>query len=142
MTFPKTGGNPLQDRKESVKRFNEIVYPVLSHKGFVKLKDNGHVMYNGEMNSLVIVTSCPSQTKMVGDSKSKIRKFRRQFGKDLNVYIYYTRDYSEWKDKPVYQTVLRQIMSIKTLSGISTGLSNLAPTLNKIENKEPFWLIG
>ena len=136
------GGNPQQDRLESIQRFNEIIEPVFGKKGFIRLKGNSQVMYNGETNTVVMVTSCPSQVKMVGYTKSKIREYRKVYGKDVKIFIYYTRDYSEWRDKVVYQSTLRNILSLKSLTGISTGLNNLQSTLSSIVNGEPFWCIG
>jgi hypothetical protein len=136
------GGNPTQDRQSSVKRFSEIVEPVFSKQGFKRLKGNSHAMYSEHLNTILLVTSCTSQTKMVRYTRDKIKDYRKMYGSDLKVFILYTRDFSEWKNKPTYQSVLRQIMDIKTITGIATGLGNLPTTLNKITQGEPFFSIG
>ena len=142
MTKLNNGGNPLLDRRESMKRFNDIVKPVFTNKGFVKLKGNSHVMYNSEKNSILITTACPSQFKDYSALKTKVTQLRKVYGNDVTIYLLYSRDLSEWSNKPTYMNTLQRIMTIKSLTGIITGLNNLPKTIDKILEREFFYNIS
>lgn len=137
-----SGGNPLFDRKESMKRFDEIVEPVFKNKGFERLRGNSQIMYSKQKNSILITTSCPSKVEMYGDLKNKIRGFKKEYGNDVKIFLLYSRDYSEWSTKPIYQSTLKRIMTIRSLTGISTGLGTLTNTIDRIMNGDPFWSIS
>lgn len=136
------GGNPLQDRKQSVERFKTIIEPVFKTQGFVRLKGNSHMMYNKESNTLLLTTAAPSQTSMPRATKDKIRSLRKIYGNDLKCFLLYTRDYSEWKDKPIYVSTLKYILKIPNLTGVGTGIANLPTIIKSIKNGEPFWNIA
>lgn len=134
-----TGGNPVLDRKEAVERFTKVVEPILTNQGFIKLKGNSQIMFNPQTNSAVVVTSAPSQVKMYGDLKSRIRLLSKSHGvKDF--YILYTRDYSEWKDKEVYLSTMRRIMGIGRIKGIGAGIKNIIEFINGVNRNESFWI--
>lgn len=133
------GGNPLLDRQEAVERFTKVVEPILTNQGFQKLKGNSQIMYNPQNNSAVVVTSAPSQVRMYGDLKSKIRLLSKMYGvKDF--YILYTRDYSEWKDKEVYISTMRRIMTIGKVKGVGSGIKNIIDFINSMNRSESFWI--
>lgn len=134
------GGNPLQDRKQSVELFKTIIEPVFKTNGFTRLKGNSHTMYNKETNTILLTTACPSQTKMPRATRDRINSLRKIYGKDLKCFLMYTRDYSTWKDKPVYVSTLKSILKITNLTGVGTGISNLPMIVKSIKNGEPFWI--
>lgn len=131
------GGNPMEDRKASQFRFDNILHPIFSSKGYVRLK-NSNTLYSESDNTLIITTSAPSQTKHYRDLKEKVRQFRKQYGKELSIYLVYSRNYSEWANKPVYQSTLRSILRLGSITGISVGLDNMEKLLHNISKKIPF----
>jgi hypothetical protein len=136
-----SGGNPLLDRKEAVERFNTIVEPVFLKKGFRRLNQRSQILINDETKSIVHVTSAPSQVKLPNDFKQKIKKFNKEL-EGYSSYVLFTRDYSEWKDKPVYLNTLTQVMGISKLSGVVTGLGNLPQMLKSVESNDRFYLVN
>jgi hypothetical protein len=137
------GGNPQEDKREAVERFNRVAKPVLESNGYIQLK--GHTMYNEELNAVVFVTSCPSQIKAKGDMADKIRSMAKEYKKQgLSVptfSVFYTREYSSWSSKSIYISNLRQIERIGRVVGIGVGLGNLIKFMDKIRTKE-FFRIG
>lgn len=136
------GGNPTQDRKESMERFKTIIEPIFKGLQFKRLKGNSQFMYNEETNTMLIVTACPSQTNMPRATRDRIKQWRKVYGLNLKCYLLYTRDYSEWESKPTYVSTLRYMMNIKQLNGIGTGLKNLPMFINRITNGELFFAIS
>jgi hypothetical protein len=139
------GGNPKEDKREAVERYDRVVKPVLESNGYRQLKGNAHTMYNEELNAVVFVTSCPSQIKGKGDMADKIRSMASEYKKrGLSVptfSVFYTREYSSWSSKPIYISNLRRIERIGRVVGIGVGLGNLIKFMDKIRTKE-FFRIG
>lgn len=140
-TLKLRGGNPTTDMKPAINRFKNILEPIFFNKGFRRISGNSHTMYSKSTNTVVIVTSSPSNVKDFVNIRDKSKKLRKKY-KDCYVYLIFSRDYSEWKDKEVYQGTLKRILKINQINGISTGISNLPNILEGIENKDNFWFIG
>lgn len=136
------GGNPIEDKAEAVERFNRVVKPTLEANGWVMWGSRGHIMYNKELNAVVFVSSCPSQTSTDAAMDTRIRKITKEFkdrGLDTPlIYVYYTRDYSEWASKPWYISSLRRVEKIGRVLGICVGLGKLTKFINKTESREYF----
>ena len=133
------GGNPVLDRKEAIERFTKVVEPILTNQGFIKLKGNSQIMFNPQTNSAVVVTSAPSQVRMYGDLKSKIRVLSKSYGVK-EFFILYTREYSEWKDKEVYVSTMKRIMTIGRVKGVGSGIKNIIDFVNSVNRNESFWI--
>ena len=142
MSKLNSGGNPILDRKAAVERFNNIVEPVFSNRGFRKINKRTQILINDETKSIVHVTSAPSQRKTYNDFKVKVNKFSVKEYKGYSNYILFTRDYNEWTDKDTYQSILKKVMSLPKLKGVSTGLGKLPDVLGNIESNNQFYLIG
>jgi hypothetical protein len=134
------GGNPVLDRKPAMKRFNEIVLPVFIKQGYEKMR-NSQILYNQSDNKIIIVTSAPSKIEKFNDLKQKIKSFKKSFGNDVKIFLLFTRNYSEWSDKPIYQNTLQRIFKIGNLNGISVGLNDLESLLYNINRGETFYNI-
>ena len=136
-----SGGNPLLDRKEAVERFNTIVEPVFLNRGFRRLNLRSQILINDVTKSIIHVTSAPSQVKLPNDLKQKIRKFNKEL-EGYSHYVLFTRDYSEWKDKSVYENTLTRVMGISKLHGVVTGLGNLSQMIHSVESNDRFYLVN
>lgn len=135
------GGNPLLDRKQAVERFNTIVEPVFLKQGFRRLDKRSHTLINDTSKTIVFVTSAPSQTKTPNDFKERIKQFKKEF-EGYSSYVLFTRDYSEWNNKTTYLNILKQVMAIRNISGIVTGLGNLTHMLKSVKSNEQFYIIN
>lgn len=140
MSVLVSGGNPVEDRKKAMKRFSTIVHPILSNQGFGLINKTSQIMYNEKQNIIIISTSAPSQTKMVNDLKVRVRKLKK-FHNTSDIYLLFTRDYNQWRDKPIYQSTLKRIMKISHIKGICVGLDKLELFVDSCMKKEPFYLI-
>lgn len=125
MAFKKLGGNPLMDRKESMERFNEMVEPILTKKGFERIKKSSHIMVNENTKTIIISKSCPSDTKHVRETKQLTNELKKQY-EGYSVYMFFHRNKEEWMMKEVYVSVLQSIMKNKKLKGIVCGLDALS----------------
>lgn len=137
----KSGGNPVEDRREAMIRFNTIVEPVFSNKGFRRLDKRSQILVNHESRSIVHVTSSPSQVKLPNDIKQKMRKLNKQL-EGYSHYVLFTRDYSEWKNKTVYENTLTRVLGITKLHGVVTGLNNLTKMLTSVQSGNRFYMVN
>jgi len=135
------GGNPLLDRKDSMERFTTIVEPVFLRQGFKRMNLRSQILINDETKTIVFVTSSPSQVTQPNDYKVKIKEFRKKY-EGYSPYILFTRDYTEWRDKPIYLNTLKKVMAIPNLNGIVTGLGNLTQLLKSSKNSDQLYMIG
>jgi hypothetical protein len=129
MVSKKLGGNPTDDKKASVERFNNFVYPVLSNVGFRKIDKRGHRMVNTESRTIIIPKSCPSDVKHSREIQQLTRELLKKY-EGYSVYILFHRNKEEWADKPVYANVLRSIMKNQKIKGVICGLDYLVYSLN------------
>jgi len=134
-------GNPVNDVKASNERFKNGVKPVLANKGFIQLNKRSHTMVNHEAKTVILCMSAPSDTKYPGQKRDTIRKLRKQFGKDYVFYLHFNRPKQEWINKPVYQSILKQFVSFKSLTGVVIGIEELVVVLPDIDNKEIFYKV-
>jgi len=125
----KLGGNPLVDRKPSLERFNEIVEPILTKKGFERIKHNGHTMKNDKTKTIIISKSCPSDVKHVRETKQLTNELKKTY-EGYTMYMFFHRNKEEWFTKEVYISVLQSIMKNKKLKGVVCGLDALSSSLN------------
>ena len=140
MSVIKLGGNPIVDRYASIQRFNEIVEPILSKKGYFKLKSNGHTMVNDSIQSIVISKSCPSDIKHVREIKELVRELKKKH-KGYSIYLFFHRNKKEWAHKPVYKSVLYSILKNKNLNGIICGLDELSTSFSSMVSGEVIYKI-
>lgn len=140
MSVKKLGGDPKLDRIASIQRFNEMVEPILSKKGFFKIKSNGHTMINENTNTIMICKSCPSDVKHVREIKELVRELKKKH-KGYVIYLLFHRNKREWIQKPVYLSVLHSILKNKNLSGIICGLDELSTSFDSIVNGEVIYKI-
>lgn len=129
----KLGGEPLVDRVDSVKRFKQIVQPILEKAGFTQIKKNGHTMINDSDKTIMICKSCPSDIKHIKEMKQIVRELKKKY-EGYTPYTLFHRNKEEWINKPVYVSVLQSIMKNKQLKGVIVGLDALASSLEDVSN--------
>jgi hypothetical protein len=136
MIVNKNGGNPLKDREESLRRFNVIVKPTLQNVGF-KTMGNGQNMYNSQTNQVVIISSAPSNLKIITSTKQLIRKYRKELENPSISYLF-TRDkktYPNTSTREVYERNLTKISGMNLLDGVAVGLEFLPNFVSSLNNK-------
>lgn len=139
----RSGGNPIEDALEAKIRFESVVKPTLENLGFTQISGNGYNMINSKTNQIVMVTSAPTNRKLVPATKSLITKYRKEYETPSITYLF-TREVSDYPNgsKQVYMQVLNKICSMNRLSGVSTGISTLPVVVTKLQSGEPFRLIA
>jgi hypothetical protein len=128
-----TPGNPVENKKESIERFNTIIKPILSARGFDKLRGNSHIMISDTSKTVIIPKSCPSQTTHVKAFKATTKELKKKY-EGYSIYILFHRDTEEWYDKPIYVSTLRSIMDDKSLKGVICGVDKFIKELKSIES--------
>ena len=143
MEIIKRGGNPIEDAKAARIRFESVVKPTLVALGFTKISGNGYNMINTVTNQIVMITSAPSNRKLILATKQLIRKYRKQYENPSITYLF-TREVSDYPNgsKEIYMQVLNKISAMNLLSGVSTGLSMLPSVISKLKSNEQFRLIA
>ena len=143
MKNTRRGGNPIQDALEAKIRFESVVKPTLENLGFTQISGNGYNMINSKTNQIVMITSAPTNRKLVPATKSLITKYRKEYETPSITYLF-TREVSDYPDgsKEAYMQVLNKICSMNRLSGVSTGISTLPVVVSKLQNREQFRLVG
>ena len=138
MAVLKRGGNPSNDRKESVERYRTIIKPILEAKGFEQVKGNSHVMVSHNGKTIIIPKSAPSDVKHIRETKALVRELRKRYD-GYCIYVIFHRDFEEWSNKPIYMNTLRRIMDLKSLNGVICGIGKFIKSLNDIcSNKVTF----
>jgi hypothetical protein len=127
------GGNPELDRKDSMDRFL-IIKPFLEEIGYKRFNQRDCIFFNEEKKKILVVTSAPSQTKMTNYYKSKFKSLKKELNSEYTCYIYFSRNYNEWSNKPVYMKILKNIQKLPCVSGIFVGINNLSEIVNTLKN--------
>jgi len=143
MEIKRSGGNPIEDAKVARIRFESVVKPTLVNLGFTQISGTGCNMINLITNQIVMITSAPSNRKLILATKQLIRKYRREYETPSITYLF-TREISDYPQgsKETYMQVLNKICSMNLLSGVATGLSMLPSVIGKLNSNEQFRLIS
>tara|TARA_R110001606_G_C15357683_1_gene648186 strand:- start:1369 stop:1800 length:432 start_codon:yes stop_codon:yes gene_type:complete len=143
MNTERRGGNPIEDAKEAKIRFESVVKPTLENLGFTRISGAGYNMINRITNQIVMITSAPSNYKIVKSTKQLIRKYRKEYENPSITYLF-TREISDYPQggKDTYIATLNKISSMNLLSGVSTGISMLPNVVCKLKSNEQFRLIA
>jgi hypothetical protein len=128
-----TPGNPVENKKESIERFNTFIKPALSQNGFVKLKGNSHIMISDTSKTVIIPKSCPSQTTHIKSLKLTTKELKKKY-EGYSIYILFHRDTKEWYDKPIYVSTLRSIMRDNSLKGLICGMDKFMKEFKNIQS--------
>tara|TARA_R100000734_G_C3262074_1_gene60474 strand:+ start:138 stop:569 length:432 start_codon:yes stop_codon:yes gene_type:complete len=135
-------GNPTKDREQAQMRFESIFKPVLENIGFKQIGRSNN-MWKEKTNQIVIVSSAPSNLKVISALKTQIRKFRKNYNNPF-ISVVFTREISTYPDgsKETYLQKLNKICGMNLLSGVSVGSSLLPMLVDKLKSNEaPFRLI-
>ena len=143
MEIKRSGGNPIEDAKVARIRFESVVKPTLVNLGFTQISGTGCNMINLITNQIVMITSAPSNRKLILATKQLIRKYRKQYENHSITYLF-TREISDYPkgSKEIYMQVLNKISAMNLLSGVSTGISMLPSVVGKLKSNEQFRLIA
>jgi len=136
MLVNENGGNPLKDRQESAERFNKVVRPTLENIGF-KTMGNGHNMINPATNQVVMISSAPSNLKIISATKHLIRQYRKKYENPSISYLF-TRDKSTYPQTvtgEIYEKNLKKISGMNLLDGVVVGLQFLPNLVSSLDNK-------
>ena len=134
------GGNPFEDSREAVIRFETVVEPTFRNQGFRRMDKRSQILINDTTKSIVFVTSAPSQPKLVGYYTNKVKLFKKQL-EGYSSYILFTRDSNEWNDKPTYVNIMKRTMNIGGLKGVVSGLDKLPRMISKVKDNSQCYLI-
>ena len=124
-------------------RYESVVKPTLQNQGFTQIKGNGYNMINPKTNQIVMVTSAPTNRKLIPATKSLITRYRKEYETPSITYLF-TRDVSDYPQasKGSYMKILNKICSMNLLNGVATGISTLPVVVTKLQNNEQFRLIA
>jgi hypothetical protein len=128
-----TPGNPVENTKESIERFQTIIKPILSAKGFDKLKGNSHIMISDTSKTVIIPKSCPSKVEHVKSLKLTTKELKKKY-EGYSIYILFHRDTEEWYGKPIYVSTLRRIMRDNSLKGVICGMDKFMKEFKNIQS--------
>lgn len=134
-------GDPINDIKQSKERFNNGVEPCLLNQGFKRLNKREHTMIHHDKKIIMLCMSAPSGTSYPRAKRDLIRELRKKYGKDYIFYLHFNRPRNEWNEKPVYNSLLKQFVSFKSLSGVICGIEELILCIPKIIEKEIFYRV-
>lgn len=139
---PGQGGMPHLDREAARKRMETQVSPYLTSQGFNRINKTRNTFYNPETNTIVLGQSAPTGHSLAGNTRSYIRKLRREYGLGVTIYIHFNRPTEEWVSKPKYRQFLKDYQKIPNLEGIIGGFSNLVLNINNIlQNRNSVYCI-
>ena len=136
MILNMNGGNPLKDRQESEEKFNKVVRPALENVGF-KTMGNGYNMRNPITNQIVMISSAPSNLKIIEATKQLIRKYRKVYEKP-SISYFFMREKSTYPPTgtaEVYEKKLKTISGMNLLDGVVVGLQFLPNLITSLDNK-------
>ena len=141
--LPTKGGNPTKDRQDAKSRFETVIKPALENLGFKQIKGNGYDMVNEKTNQIVMITSAPSNLKIIPATKNRIRRYRKQY-ENPDIYYLFSRDTSDYPtgSGPVYVEKLNKISAMNLLSGVSTGLNFLPMVIDSLKNQKKYRFIS
>ena len=134
------GGNPFEDSREAVLRFETVVEPTFRNQGFRRLDGRSQILINDTTKSIVFVTSAPSQGKLIGYYKDKLKKFKKEL-EGYSPYLLFTRDSQDWNDKPTYVNIMKKTMNISGFKGVVSGLDKLPRMIGKVKENSQCYLI-
>ena len=141
--LPTKGGNPTKDRQDAKSRFETVIKPALENLGFKQIKGNGYDMVNEKTNQIVMITSAPSNLKIIPATKNMIRRYRKQY-ENPAIYYLFSRDTSDYPTASgtVYVEKLNKISAMNLLSGVSTGLNFLPMVIDSLKNQKKYRFIS
>jgi len=141
--LPTKGGNPTKDRQDAKSRFETVIKPALENLGFKQIKGNGYDMVNEKTNQIVMITSAPSNLKIIPATKNMIRRYRKQY-ENPAIYYLFSRDTSDYPtgSGSVYVEKLNKISAMNLLSGVSTGLNFLPMVIDSLKNQKKYRFIS
>ncbi len=98
---------------------------------------NGHNMINPSTNQVVMISSAPSNLKIISATKHLIRKYRKKYENPSISYLF-TRDKSTYPQTvtgEIYEKNLKKISGMNLLDGVVVGLQFLPNLVSSLDNK-------